>query len=65
MSRGAQLFTQHQLTNAIKAAKESGVKDWRIEITDGRRKFIMVGGGSASTAKDKDDPDVNEWDDVK
>jgi hypothetical protein len=46
MSRGAQPFTQHQLTNAIKAAVKSGAKDWRIEITDGKRKMVVTGGAA-------------------
>jgi hypothetical protein len=61
MSRGAQPFTQHQLTKAIKAAAKSGVPDWRIEITDGRRKMVITGGATPPDAKD----DGNPWDDAK
>jgi hypothetical protein len=60
MSRGSQPFTQHQLTNAIKAAAKSGVKDWRIEITDGKRKMVVTGGAAPPDPKDG-----NEWDSVK
>ena len=50
MSRGAQPFTQHQLTKAIKAAVKSGAKDWRIEITDGKRKMVVTGGAAPASA---------------
>jgi hypothetical protein len=54
MSRGAQPFTQHQLAKAIKAAAKSGVKDWRIEITDGKRKMVVTGGAASASAPDID-----------
>jgi hypothetical protein len=50
MSRGAQPFTQHQLTKAIKAAVKSGARDWRIEITDGKRKMVLTGGAAPASA---------------
>jgi hypothetical protein len=52
MSRGSQSFTQHQLTKAIKAAAKSGVKDWRIEITDGKRKMVVTGGAALASPPD-------------
>jgi hypothetical protein len=55
MSRGSQSFTQHQLTKAIKAAAKSGVKDWRIEITDGKRKMVVTGGAALASAPDTHD----------
>ena len=63
MSRGAQPFTQHQLSTALKAVAKSGVKDWRIEFTDGKRKMVVTGG--AAPPDTKVDSDANEWDDVK
>ena len=61
MSRGAHSFKQGDVTKAIKAAVKAGVKDWRIEFTDG--KFVLIGAAASSDTKDA--PDVNEWDDVK
>jgi hypothetical protein len=60
MSRGAQPFTQHQLVNAMKAAAKSGVKDWRIEFSDGKRKMVVTGRAAPSDPQDR-----NEWDDAK
>src|SRR5258707_15518375 len=42
MSRGAQTFKQGDVTKAIKAVVKAGVKDWRLEIGDG--KIIVVAG---------------------
>jgi hypothetical protein len=55
MSRGSQSFTQHQLTKAIKAAAKSGVKDRRIEITDGKRKMVVTGGAALASGSDTHD----------
>jgi hypothetical protein len=41
MTRGA-TFKQSDITKAIKAAVRAGVKDWRVEIADG--KIIVVPG---------------------
>jgi hypothetical protein len=60
MSRGVQPFTQHQIASAMKAAAKSGVPDWRIEFTDGKRKMVVTGGAAPPDPKDS-----NEWDDVK
>jgi hypothetical protein len=62
MSRGVQTFKQRDITKAIKAAVNAGVKGWRIEIADG--KIIVVAAAPATTAP-QDDPNVNEWDTVK
>jgi hypothetical protein len=42
MSRGAQSFKQGDLTKAIKAVMNAGVKDWRVEIADG--KITVISG---------------------
>jgi hypothetical protein len=55
MSRGPQLFTRHQMTRALKAVAKSGVKDWRIEITDGKRKMVVTGGASLASPPDTHD----------
>jgi hypothetical protein len=60
MSRGPQLFTQHQMTRALKAVAKSGVKEWRLEITDGKRTIVLSGGAAPPDPQDR-----NEWDDVK
>ena len=36
MPRGAHTFKQGDVTRAIKAAVKAGVKDWRVEIADGK-----------------------------
>ena len=62
MSRGAHSFKQGDVTKVIKGVEKAGVKHWRIEFGE----FKIFGGDSASSAtKDNDDPDLNEWDDVK
>jgi hypothetical protein len=50
MSSGPHPFTQHQITKAVKAVVKSGVKDWRIEITDGKRKMVVTGGAAPASA---------------
>jgi hypothetical protein len=52
MSRGANTFKQTDVTRAIKAAVKAGVKDWRVEIADG--KIIVVAAAPASA------PDTDE-----
>ena len=42
MSRGAHNFKQGDLAKAIRAAVKSGVKDWRVEIVNG--KIVICGG---------------------
>jgi hypothetical protein len=45
MARGASTFKQTDITKAIKAAVKAGVKDWRVEIADGK---IMIAAAPAS-----------------
>ena len=56
MSRGAQTFKQGDVTKAIKAVVKAGVKDWRLEIGDG--KIIVVAG----EPDDKTKHAPGEWD---
>jgi hypothetical protein len=55
MSRGVQPFTQPQITKALKAVVKSGVKDWRMEFTDGKRKLVVTGGAAPASAPDTHD----------
>jgi hypothetical protein len=52
MSRGVQPFKQGDVTRAIKGVVKSGVKDWRIEIAEGK---IVVIGAAPATAPDTHD----------
>jgi hypothetical protein len=42
MSRGPHNFKQTDVAKAIKAAVKAGVRDWRVEIVDGK---IVIRGG--------------------
>lgn len=58
MSRGPQNFKQADVTKAIKAAVKAGLKDWRVEIEDGK---IVILSGDGSNHTDHDDRS-SEWD---
>lgn len=51
MSRGAHSFKQGDLTKAIKSVVKSGMKDWRIEIVEGK---IIVVPATPASAPDTD-----------
>ena len=51
MSRGPQSFKQRDVTAAIKAVVKAGVKDWRIEIVEGK---IIVVAAKPASAPDTD-----------
>jgi hypothetical protein len=63
MSRGAHSFKQGDLTKVIKSVDKSGLKDWRIEVVEG--KFILFPAAPVSASDIKVDSDANEWDSVK
>jgi hypothetical protein len=42
MSRGPHNFKQTDVAKAIKAAMKAGVRDWQVEIVDGK---IVIRGG--------------------
>jgi hypothetical protein len=48
MSRGAQPFKQGDVTKIIKAVVKAGVKDWRIEIAEGKIVVVATEPASAS-----------------
>jgi hypothetical protein len=52
MSRGVQPFKQGDVTKIIKAVVKAGVKDWRIEIAEG--KIIVVVAAEQASAPDTD-----------
>jgi hypothetical protein len=60
MSRGAQTFKQRDFTKALKGAEKAGKIVQRAELRkDGS---ILL---DFDPAKRPDDPNINEWDDVK
>jgi hypothetical protein len=58
MSRGSHNFRQADVTKAIKAAAASGLKDWRVEVADG--KIVISPGDERRDSVDERKP--NEWD---
>jgi hypothetical protein len=59
MSRGRHNLSQTDLTKAIKAAAKSGVKNWRVEVDNG--KIVVLPGGAESVDNDAKPPS-SEWD---
>ena len=59
MSRGRHGFRQADLTKAIKAAAQSGVKDWRVEVENGK---IVVLPGGAEGGENDNAQRPSEWD---
>jgi hypothetical protein len=57
VSRGQHSFRQTDVAKAIKAAVKAGVKDWRVEIMDG--KIVICAGDERSDSVDERAP---EWD---
>jgi hypothetical protein len=62
MSRGAQSFTQADLTKAVKGVVKAGVQVGRVEITAGK---ITVFAGRAGVNEAEIEVTGNEWDGVK
>ena len=56
MSRGAQTFTQNDVTKACKGAVKAGLEIQRVEIEAGK---IVIFAGKPPDAKS-----ANEWDSV-
>jgi hypothetical protein len=54
MSRGAQSFRQGDVTKAIKAVVKAGVKDWRLEIGDGKIIVVASQPNAAGTVYETD-----------
>ena len=54
MSRGAQSFKQGDVTKAIKAVVKAGVKDWRLEIGDGKIIVVASQPNAAGTVYETD-----------
>jgi hypothetical protein len=59
MSRGAHTFRQSDLAKAIKAAVKSGVKDWCVEVADGK---IAAFAGEAGSVQADTKRKPSEWD---
>ena len=59
MSKGAHNFKQGDVTKALKAAANAGLKVQRIEIDPRDGKIILFPGEPLPSAKIR-----NEWDDV-
>jgi hypothetical protein len=58
MSRGVHNFKQGDAVKAIKAALKAGVRDWRVEIEEGKIVIRASDGRVDPVAAEKSD----EWD---
>lgn len=60
-SRGDQTFKERDVTRAIRAAVKAGVKDWRLEIYNGKSKMILTAAEASISLSDDLDRELADF----